>query len=86
MLTQPLLRELIATGRIRADVHHLGLDVDHTGRVRRADNQPQPRLFAVGPMTKGEAWEIIAVPDIRRQVWHLARLLTASHWVGGEGL
>ena len=84
--TQPLLRELIATGRIRADVHHLGLDVDHTGRVRRADNQPQPRLFAVGPMTKGEAWEIIAVPDIRRQVWHLARLLTASHWVGGEGL
>ena len=84
--TLPLLRDLLAAGRIRPDVHRLGLDVDHSGRVKNAGGRPQDRLFAVGPITKGEAWEIIAVPDIRRQVWNLARLLTSSHWVGGEGL
>jgi uncharacterized NAD(P)/FAD-binding protein YdhS len=40
----------------------------------------------VGPITKGEAWEIVAVPDIRRQAWDLARYLGNEHWVGGEGL
>jgi len=84
--TLPLLRDLLAAGRIRPDVHRLGLDVDHSGRVKDAGGRPQDRLFAVGPITKGEAWEIIAVPDIRRQVWNLARLLTSSHWIGGEGL
>lgn len=81
-----LVRGLLDAGRIRPDAHRLGLDVDHIGRVRDADGQPQDRLFAVGPMTKGEAWEIVAVPDIRRQVWDLARYLADAHWVGGEGL
>jgi uncharacterized NAD(P)/FAD-binding protein YdhS len=43
-------------------------------------------LFAVGPITKGDAWEIVAVPDIRRQAWDLAQYLGNEHWVGGEGL
>lgn len=60
--------------------------VDRLGRVRDWEGKPQPHLFAVGPATKGEAWEIVAVPDIRRQVWDLARQLTNAHWVGGEGL
>ncbi|HZU65186.1 MAG TPA: FAD/NAD(P)-binding protein [Novosphingobium sp.] len=82
----PLLRALVAEGRARADVHRLGLDVDHTGSVLDAQGRRQPHLYAVGPVTKGEAWEIIAVPDIRRQVWHLARMLSNTHWIGGEGL
>ncbi|MFC4255200.1 FAD-dependent oxidoreductase [Altererythrobacter xixiisoli] len=81
-----LLQGLLATGAIRPDVHRLGLDVDHVGRVKRADGTGHDRLFAVGPITKGEAWEMIAVPDIRRQVWSLARQLANAHWVGGEGL
>lgn len=82
----PLLRGLLASGQVRADAHRLGLDVDHVGRLVNAAGRRQDRLLAVGPITKGEAWEIIAVPDIRRQVWDLARYLTHSHWVGGEGL
>lgn len=82
----PLLRDLLAQGRARPDVHRLGLDVEQSGRLRDASGQPQDRLFAVGPLTKGEAWEIVAVPDIRRQVWDLARYLANAHWVGGEGL
>lgn len=81
-----LVSELLGAGRIRPDAHRLGLDVDHAGRVRNAVGSLQDGLFAVGPITKGEAWEIVAVPDIRRQVWNLARLLADEHWVGGEGL
>ncbi|TCM20460.1 putative NAD(P)/FAD-binding protein YdhS [Novosphingobium sp. PhB165] len=82
----PLVQDLLAQGRVRPDEHRLGLDVEHLGRVRDAEGKPQDTLFAVGPVTKGEAWEIVAVPDIRRQVWNLARYLADAHWVGGEGL
>lgn len=82
----PILAQLLAAGRIRSDAHRLGVDVDHLGRVRDAAGAVQDALLAVGPITKGEAWEIVAVPDIRRQVWGLARFLADEHWVGGEGL
>jgi uncharacterized NAD(P)/FAD-binding protein YdhS len=82
----PIVRDLLAQGRVRGDTHALGLDVDHLGRVRDAEGAVQDDLLAVGPITKGEAWEIVAVPDIRRQVWGLARFLADEHWVGGEGL
>lgn len=81
-----LVKNLLAAGRIGPDAHRLGMDVDQLGRVRDAEGRPQGNVFAVGPMTKGEAWEIVAVPDIRRQVWDLARYLADAHWVGGEGL
>ncbi|EJU13648.1 FAD/NAD(P)-binding protein [Novosphingobium resinovorum] len=82
----PVLTHLLEAGHIRGDAHGLGVDVDHLGRVRDAAGNAQDRLLAVGPITKGEAWEIVAVPDIRRQVWGLARFLADEHWVGGEGL
>jgi uncharacterized NAD(P)/FAD-binding protein YdhS len=47
---------------------------------------PATDLYAVGPLTRGAFWEITAVPDIRHQVWALARRLAGAHWVGGEGL
>jgi uncharacterized NAD(P)/FAD-binding protein YdhS len=70
-----LIQSLLASGRIRPDAHRLGIDVDRTARVRNHAGLPQENLFAVGPPTRGEAWEIIAVPDIRLQVWELARAL-----------
>jgi uncharacterized NAD(P)/FAD-binding protein YdhS len=81
-----LLGDLIASGHVRPDPHRVGIDVDHLGRVRDRRGRPSDRLFAVGPITKSEAWEIVAVPDIRRQVWDLARYLANAHWTGGEGL
>jgi uncharacterized NAD(P)/FAD-binding protein YdhS len=82
----PLIIDLLAQGRVRADAHQLGLDVERSGRLRDTTGEAQEHLLAVGPLTKGEAWEIVAVPDIRRQVWDLARYLANAHWVGGEGL
>ena len=82
----PLLSTLVATGRIRPDSEHLGIDVEVTGRVLHDDGAGDDRLFAIGPMTRGAFWEIVAVPDLRRQVWDVARYLSNAHWVGGEGL
>jgi uncharacterized NAD(P)/FAD-binding protein YdhS len=56
----PLLRSLLDSGQVRADQLGIGLDVD--GRSRGGQ-----RLWALGPLTKGRYWEIIAVPDIREQ-------------------
>lgn len=82
----PLLSALVAAGRIRPDSEHLGIDVERTGRVLHVDGASDERLFAIGPMTRGAFWEIVAVPDLRRQVWDVARYLSNAHWVGGEGL
>ena len=82
----PLLRQLLGNGLARPDAFNLGLDVDADSRLVGADGQAQPRLYALGPVTRGAHWEITAVPDIRAQVWHVARRLSNAHWVGGEGL
>lgn len=68
----PVLRQLLADGRVRPDSLGLGLDVDLDCGVLRADGSPSDRLFAVGPITSGTFWEIVAVPDIRQQVAKLA--------------
>lgn len=82
----PLLRQLLADGLARPDAFGLGLDVDAESRLIGADGRPQPNLYALGPVTRGAHWEITAVPDIRSQVWNLARRFSNAHWVGGEGL
>jgi uncharacterized NAD(P)/FAD-binding protein YdhS len=71
----PLIRGLLASGRARPDRLGLGLDVDSQSRV--AGNGPSPALYALGPLTKGAFWEIVAVPDIRGQVAGVARSIAA---------
>jgi len=83
---EPLLRSLSARGLIRPDPCHIGLDVDVQAQLIGADGQPNPRLLALGPLTRGAFWEIVAVPDIRVQTWAVARRLSNAHWVEGEGL
>jgi uncharacterized NAD(P)/FAD-binding protein YdhS len=82
---EPLLRQLVAGGMVRPDALRLGIDVDDGSRVIGRDGQGQPDLYCVGPMTRGSFWEIVAVPDIRRQCADLARRLSNTHWIG-EGL
>ncbi|WP_242187340.1 FAD/NAD(P)-binding protein [Sphingomonas sp. CARO-RG-8B-R24-01] len=82
---EPVLRQLTTRGAIRPDAAQLGIDVDEQMRVIGRDGRPNDRLFALGPMTRGAFWEIVAVPDIRTQAWTLARRLSNAHWVA-EGL
>jgi uncharacterized NAD(P)/FAD-binding protein YdhS len=57
----PLLRQLIGDGLVAVDRLGIGLKVDAAARAGE-------RAWALGPLTKGEFWEIVAVPDIRGQV------------------
>jgi uncharacterized NAD(P)/FAD-binding protein YdhS len=56
----PLLRSLFDKGEIAPDQLGIGLEIDENSRAGE-------RLWALGPLTKGRYWEIIAVPDIRDQ-------------------
>jgi uncharacterized NAD(P)/FAD-binding protein YdhS len=84
--SDPLVRRLLAAGRIRPDVLRLGLDIDRDGHVVDAQGRASEHVLAIGPMTRGDLWEVVAVPDIRNQVSALARRLVNAHWTGGEGL
>jgi uncharacterized NAD(P)/FAD-binding protein YdhS len=77
-VADPLVRQMIAAGRARPDSLGLGLEVDARSRLIGADGAPSPRLFAVGPLTKGAFWEIVAVPDIRHQVRDVALTLAGG--------
>jgi len=83
---EPLLKTLVARGVIRPDALRLGLDVDAQSRAIAGDGAAHDDLYCVGPMTRGGLWEVVAVPDLRRQSWDLARRLANAQWVGGEGL
>jgi uncharacterized NAD(P)/FAD-binding protein YdhS len=56
----PLLGGLIEQGEVRIDPLGIGLAVDERSRAGS-------HVWAVGPLTKGCYWEIVAVPDIRGQ-------------------
>lgn len=75
----PLLAGLLAQGLARPDPLGLGIEVDAEGRVLDAGGRPSPVLSAVGPMSRGAYWEVIAVPDIRVQArdvaWRLSGIL-----------
>lgn len=83
---EPLLRRLADRGLIRPDPLRIGIDVTQQSETIGRDGELCPTLLALGPMTRGTFCEIVAVPDIRRQTWAVARKLSNAHWVGGEGL
>ncbi len=74
-LDQKLIQHLLASGQVRPDPLRLGLDVDPQGHVIDAEGNVTPDLHAIGPITKGTFWEIIAVPDLRLACAALAERL-----------
>jgi uncharacterized NAD(P)/FAD-binding protein YdhS len=62
----PLLRELLDAHLAEPDSLSIGLAVDEHSRAGE-------RLWALGTLTKGQYWEIIAVPDIRVQAAAVAQ-------------
>ena len=60
-----LLRGLLDAGEVEPDQLDIGLTVDENSRAGE-------RLWALGPLSKGRYWEIIAVPDIREQAAQVA--------------
>jgi len=72
---EPLLTALLASGRIRADVLKVGIEVDRDCRAIDARGRASETLYAIGPVTKGTFWESVAVPDIRGQAERVAALI-----------
>lgn len=83
--SNPLVRSILDSGLARPDALALGLDVDDASRVLGRDGRVRDGLFAVGPLTRGRFWEIVAVPDIRGQVREVAGRISAEVR-GGEPL
>lgn len=66
---------LMERGLARPDPLDLGFDVTPELQLRDAHGEPSGPFFALGPVTKGAFWEVIAVPDIRVQAEKLAQRL-----------
>lgn len=73
-----LLDQLSAAGRIRPDPCRIGIDIDEGCHVIGKDGTASETLYAIGPMTRGGLWEIVAVPDLRVQTDNLARQFAAG--------
>jgi uncharacterized NAD(P)/FAD-binding protein YdhS len=73
----PLVDALLGRGLGRSDPLGLGLEVADTGALITADGSTSERIFALGPILKGQLWETTAVRELRVQAHDLARLLLA---------
>ena len=71
----PLTASLLQQGLIRPDAHRMGLDVAENGALINNHGEVSETLYTLGPTTRGRWYEIVAVPDIRRQSLQLAKHL-----------
>jgi uncharacterized NAD(P)/FAD-binding protein YdhS len=74
----PLVAQMLKDGLIRADEMDLGIDVDGESRALSAAGIPSPALSALGPVTAGRFWEILAVREIRAQAAAVADRIAAG--------
>jgi uncharacterized NAD(P)/FAD-binding protein YdhS len=77
--SNPLIRDLIERGSARPDPLHIGLDVDQNCAVVDTEGRPNERLMVIGPLTRGQFFEIEAVPDIRVQAAALSARILGKH-------
>jgi len=74
----PLVGQLLADGLVRPAPLGLGVDCTTYGALIGNRGQPSPDLLAVGPVTRGALWEIVAVPEIRTQAEQVAERALAA--------
>jgi uncharacterized NAD(P)/FAD-binding protein YdhS len=74
-IEQPFIRHLLDQGLARPDPLNLGLEVSPEGALIDKRGKQSSDILAVGPITRGTFWEIIAVPDIRVACGQLAQKL-----------
>ncbi len=76
----PLLEQLLGEGHARPGAHGIGLDSDTDGRLLDAAGHARDDLRVMGSLRIGEAWETIAVPELRLQA-----AAVAAAWTGPPG-
>ncbi|MEJ0058500.1 MAG: FAD/NAD(P)-binding protein [Terricaulis sp.] len=70
--SDPLLRQLLDDGLVRAHATGLGFAAENDGRVIDENGAAHRNLFALGPLTQGVFWEATAVPEIRARATKMA--------------
>jgi uncharacterized NAD(P)/FAD-binding protein YdhS len=75
--TNPLVRSLLAQGRIVPHALGIGVRVAPCGAFIGADGRPAERVFALGPLRFGTLFETTAMPEVRTQARDLAATLEA---------
>ena len=75
--TDPLVRQLLASGQLQPDPLSQGLRVGAGGGLLDTQGRASEHLFYVGPLLKADLWEATAVPELRRHAKALAERLTA---------
>lgn len=66
-----LLSALLDAGLVTECPLGLGIAIDDSGRCRTRDGRPS-RLFALGTLTRGQFFETVAVPHIRKHAGNIA--------------
>lgn len=75
-----LIAHLRESGLVTADPHGLGIRATAAGQVLDAHGRDVDGLYCLGPLLRGECWEITAVPELRDAASSLAtRLLDRRH-------
>ncbi|MFN3622750.1 MAG: FAD/NAD(P)-binding protein [Hyphomicrobium sp.] len=74
----PLLANLLNQGLTQPGPHGFGLKVSPACGLIDVDGRAASDLFAVGPLTRGQFWEAVGLPDVRQQCAQLALLLSAA--------
>jgi uncharacterized NAD(P)/FAD-binding protein YdhS len=70
-----VVQSLVAQGKARPDPLHIGLDVSPDCAIVDNGGRSSKRVFAVGPLTRSQFFEIESVPEIRAQAKALAETL-----------
>jgi uncharacterized NAD(P)/FAD-binding protein YdhS len=73
--TDPLFRNLMERGLVRADELDMGIEVDSGFAAVGRDGRTSGFLYALGPLLRGTLWETTAVPELRGQAMRVAQLL-----------
>jgi len=77
LMRNPLLSQLLGSGRARPGPHGIGLDTGKHGELTDIDGAPLDQVLVVGSLRIGSLWESIAVPELRNQAEAAARRLLA---------
>ena len=83
---EPLIAALLAAGLVRPDACRLGVDVDARSRAVGVTGHASDSLFAVGPLTRGQFYEMTSVPDIRLQAADCADSILNMLALKGRGI
>lgn len=79
-----LIRNLSSSGMVSADPFGLGINVSSRYEVFDEVGQPIKGLYCLGPLLRGNLWEIIAIPELRDAARDFARQLRGDLAAAGN--